>query len=893
MKGRTTMATALRLPLVYRLALIAQIGVIGHAATAATEVMIAQNGEPRCAIMVAEHAPPVRREQAEELAAWLSQIVGANFEVSTGDRPLGIVFGTWDEWQRAIPGDRAPAADSESYRIWTDGERVWVIARTDAAGWHSVYGLLELLGCRWFFPDPVWTVIPKKPTVSLDVDHLASPAFQYRRIWYGWGPRTAKLARDYQEWLRHNRQLGSFQISCGHSYDTHIPRGEFERHPEWFALVNGKRQPSQLCTTHPEVQARVTASVLDRFRKNPDLNMVSVEPNDGDGYCECEKCRAVGSPSDRVFHLANVVANAVRGEFPDKWVGLLAYAGHSEPPRFDLAPGVYVQITTGFRYTKLSFEEQVRAFRQRGARPGVYDYFSVYPWDWDMPGAAKAGRVYELAEAIRHYRDLGLTTFDAESSCNWGPNGLGYWMAAHLMWDPDLDAHQLVEDFCRSAFGDAAPHIRRIYERWAKGERFSARSLKLALSDLEQAYRSEASQTREVRDRLDRLAMYLHWLKLWYDYDRSARWNQWGKLAVAKPEEIVERARRVVTYTRRIMDTGLIHAYPALESEWFRHRFAALGKIPEFDWQQVSEWKKEGDIPTHEEVWHDFQADVASFADLPAVEIKGREYHGKLVPLAERAPRLVEAWGQVPRSRLFVESGRHFFVARDAERLSLAYVPFDAGHTIDCHWQLFRVQDSESAVLGEGHVIAEKGKPATALVEVPKAGIYAFDPGTAYWRAAEIQFDVRPLSVWAGRPSKGFPQPLRLWLPRARDPLYLYVPAHASHFVLGIVEGGDPFTTVRITRADGTVLLEEKVLAGEQISIILPSRSGQPSGSARDSARTDGGQPGNTQPPQPPQGEILALSLDSLRCVIELYDVPPYLARHPGELLVPEDALTP
>lgn len=887
------MALVVRTSFAFRLAILAQIGVLTHTAATADEVMIAANGQPRCGITVADDAPPVRRQQAEELAAWLSQIVGAKFEVSAGDRPSGIVLGTWEEWQQRIPVDKAPGADPESYRIWTDGERAWIIGRTEHAVWHSVYGFLELLGCRWFFPDPVWTVIPKKPTVGLNMDHSASPAFQYRRIWYGWGPRTPKLARDYQDWLRHNRQLGSFQISCGHSYDSHIPKREFEQHPEWFALVNGKRQPTQLCTTNPEVQARVIASVIERFRSNPQWNMVSVEPNDGNGYCECEKCLALGSPSDRVFHLANIVAHAVRQEFPDKWVGLLAYAGHSDPPRFDLAPGVYVQITTGFRYTKLSFEEQVQAFRERGARPGVYDYFSVYPWDWDLPGAAKAGRVYELAEAIRHYRDLGLTTFDAESSCNWGPNGLGYWMAAHLMWDPDLDAHQLVEEFCRSAFGDAAPHVRRIYERWAKGERFSARSLKLALSDLEQAYRSEASQSLEVRDRLDRLAMYLHWLKLWHDYDRSARWNQWGKLVVAKPQEIIERAQRVITYTRRIMDTGLIHAYPALETEWFRHRFAALGKIPEFDWQQISEWKKDGDIPTHDEVWHDFQADLASFADLPAVEIEGREYRGKLIPLAERLPQLVQAWKHVPRSRLFVESGWYFFAASDAERLSLDYVPFDAGHTIDCRWRLLQVWDSESEVLEAGHVIAEKGKPATAEVHVSKAGLYAFDPGTGYWRAAEIQFDVRPLSVWAGRPARRFPQSLRLWLPRKHDPLYLYVPANVKHFVIGIVEGGDPFTTVRVTRADGTVLAERNVLSGDQISVILPTGSAEAPSSAPRAPVVDNAQPGALQPPGPRQGEILALSLDSLRCVIELYDVPPYLARHPAELLVPEDALTP
>jgi hypothetical protein len=59
--------------------------------------------------------------------------------------------------------------------------------------------------------------------------------------------------------------------------------------------------------------------------------------------------------------------------YPDKWVGLLSYAYHSEPPRFRIEPGVYVQVTTGFRYTSLTFEQQVRRLRELGADVGVYD----------------------------------------------------------------------------------------------------------------------------------------------------------------------------------------------------------------------------------------------------------------------------------------------------------------------------------------------------------------------------------------------------------------------------------------------------------------------------------------------------------------------------------------
>ncbi len=839
--------------------------------------LVSQDGTPQCVIVVPEEASPRESELASELASWLKEITGATFGISRTRQDKSIVLGTWEQWQGSLAEAFEPPQVDEGYRIRSDGKSVWIISRTESGLQHAIYDFLESLGCRWYFPDPVWTVIPRKPTLAVQLNRTAVPAFSYRRIWYGWGPRTDKLARDYQDWLKHNRQLGSFAVSCGHSYDSHISPGLFAEHPEWFAYVNGRRQPSQLCTSHPEVQKRVIEHVLEVFRKNPAANMVSVEPNDGNGYCECEACLKLGTPSDRVFHLANVVAEAVRQEFPDKWVGLYAYAGHSEPPRFPLRPGVYVQVTTGFRYTNLTFEEQVESFRKLGAAVGVYDYFSVYPWDWDMPGAAKAGRVFELAAAIRHYHELGLTTYDAESSCNWGPNGLGYWMAAHLMWDPNLDPEGLFQDFCDRAFGPASQHMARIYRRWTSGERFSQRQLKLALLDLQKAYAS--TDDPAIRARLDRIAMYLHWLRLWSDYDRSAKWNQWGKLVVAPSDVILRHAERFVRYTHRIMDTGLVHSYPALHTEWLRHRLAALAKIPGFNWEQIKAWIRDGELPSSQEIMEDFKDDLQALESLQAVEIEKLGFSDRLVPLVERQPALVDPWREVTPSKVAVESGLFVFRSDKKETISLEYRPYDKGHTIDCRWQVCP-WPAIHPPLAEGQIKAPKGENASVDIAVPGPGLFAFVPGTAFWRAAEMGFDHRPLSLWAGRPkdeTNTFP-PLRLWRPRLDQPLYLFVPKGTSHLVIGIVEGGDPYTAIQVKTAKGTVLCHERLLAGDQVCVSVnpQSRNGD--------AATDGDDP--TQ-----QGTVLAVGFDSLRCVIEIYNVPPYLARHPSELLVPADTL--
>ena len=855
-------------------------------------VRITAGGEALSRIVFPQESTEVLRPIAAELLEEIRKATGADLPLS-GVSPLPsgpvIVLGTSRDFPKEAAAFGLDRLGPEGIAVCSTDNRLWLLGNSPVAVRHAVNAFLETVGFRWFFPDPAWTVVPKCPDLTVGIRLVAQPAFAFRRIWYGWGPRTPELRKDYDAWMKHNRQGGGFRVDCSHAWARYVPPRLFAQHPDWFALVKGKRKPPQLCVSNPEMQRHFINGVLAALRKHSDRNMISVEANDGAGYCECRDCRAVGTISDQVFTLANSAARAVRRDFPGKWVGLYAYADHAEPPHFRLEPNVYVQVTTGFRYTKLSFDKQVQAFRDLGARLGVYDYFSVYPWDFDLPGAAKAGRVHLLAEAIRKYRDLGLSTYTAESSCNWGPNGPGYWIAAHLMWDPDLDSHVLLHDFCRHAFGDAAAPMQRLYERWGRGERFSPRTLKLALLDLRAAFRAESAP--DVRARLDRVAMYLHWLRLWLDYDQSSRHNEWNRLVVAPPEEIVENAHRCVVFARRIMDTGMIHVWPMLDTSWFATRFGALKRVDKFDFVKTTKaWKKERtDIPTHTEMATVFNDDLQRFASLPVVEIAGLKWTGPLEPIADCAPDRVAAWGDVQRSPLCVETGEFLFPGKIGEALRVTWRPFDKGHIVDNQWSLSRAGKQAAA----GHVKAPKGKPASTDVRLPAAGLYSLAPGTGYWRAAEVDVGERPLVVRAQRantPGRSKKTPLRLWLPRFGQPLYFFVPKGVRHFVIGIVSGGNPWTCLRLKTAAGSTVLDEKVLAGSEISVVVDAdrrEYGEISAMANNCV-LPAAERSVTVPPGR-DNQIWSLELSSLRCTVELFDVPPFLARHPAELLVPED----
>jgi hypothetical protein len=253
---------------------------------------VARKGNPAPILLPAdakERLMPI----AQELQRWLGEIIGNPPAIETATpNKVGILLGTAKEFPDLAQKHRLSELGNEGFIIRSEKNQLLLLANTDLGLRHAVYAFLEHIGCRWFFPDPVWTFVPKQPNLTVQLNLRAKPAFRWRRIWYGWGPRTPKLAEDYEAWMQRNRQYGDFPVDCGHAYERYIPHREFEKYPEWFALVGGKRQPTQLCVSNPEVQQRVIEGVLQLFRRDPNRLMASVEPNDGGGYCECKKLQS-------------------------------------------------------------------------------------------------------------------------------------------------------------------------------------------------------------------------------------------------------------------------------------------------------------------------------------------------------------------------------------------------------------------------------------------------------------------------------------------------------------------------------------------------------------------------------------------------------------------------
>lgn len=367
---------------------------------------------------------------------------------------------------------------------------------------YGVYELLESLGVRWYRPDPWGEHLPRLDRIVLPRGRTTyRPGYAYRFGFNGyrwWKNETTEQRQWGRLWGTRQRQNvnmwtppemgGYYTINAGHAYMYLVPHQQyFASHPEYFALINGKRSANpqaQLCLSNPEVLRLVTEAVIAQAKNNPHLLAISVEPNDGSLWCECDACRAMDDPkllnawggvsmANRVCAFNNQVARRLAEAVPGASVNWYAYNKHTEVPTLvkKLEPntlvwaaayaGAYSDWTKNLHDpTSVQNARFVRILKGYGAltRLLVYEYFTGYAWFGPMP------TVGMLTDRMRHYRDHGVAGVYTQGPGHWGPQGLVHYFAAKLMWNPDLDVRKELDLYYRNYYGPAAEPMKQYHE---------------------------------------------------------------------------------------------------------------------------------------------------------------------------------------------------------------------------------------------------------------------------------------------------------------------------------------------------------------------------------------------------------------------------------------------
>lgn len=528
-------------------------------AAAPPEVTLASEAKAVHPIIIRESASERVRAAAETLADYLYRMSGAKFQISAGDGRAGIALGLASDFPSLKLGVDFNIKDPqlrEDYLLRTHDSGIFLIGATDLAVENAVWDLLYRLGYRHYFPGKNWEIIPRNANLKIAADTFERPDYSFRRVWYGYGT-WSENARETELWRSHNRMQVAFNVNCTHTYGTIIKNlsEKFAQHPEYLSNIDGK-PTNKLNIANPDLRRLVVQWALDKMEKDPDMEVLALDPSDGGGWGQSKEEMALGPVSNRVVMLANEVAEAINERFAEKYgrkyVGIYAYNEHAMPPTIKVNPNVMVLIATAFNKSGLSLEQLVEGWQKQGATTGIREYYNVITGSQDLPGKAPGSQLGIISVNIPKYHKLGARFLSAEGGDGWGSCGLGYYLASRFTWDvKEADkAKEIQKDFLEKSFGEAKEPMTRFYAMLIPPTFNSESSIGRMYRALDEA--RNLTKDPGTLSRINDLLIYTRYvdIKTQYNSRQSPR---------PSPEQKIQSFERMVRFLYRARQSHMVH----------------------------------------------------------------------------------------------------------------------------------------------------------------------------------------------------------------------------------------------------------------------------------------------------------------------------------------------
>ena len=342
-------------------------------------------------------------------------------------------------------------------------------ASTRGALNHLVYTYIkDYLCAEWFLPgDEVVIVEEDIKDPFLDKQRKFSYQLPFDIATQYWGGDL--------RWHRRMRGLKEKEIYVSHNWKNLVPKNLFfESHPEYYALINGERNPKQLCTTNKDVIQIASEKCIEFFDKNPDAYTYSLSPNDMYGFCGCDNCRALdrvsGSITDRLMVFFNAVAENVTAKYPDKKLAFYAYLNYTDIPKSVKPHPAIIPVVcrTPWQFChnhsltdkKCECNKKFREILEGWVKlcPEVYirEYYGHFLWFGFWPV------LHTIEDDFEYYKKIGIKGVISESHEHWGINPWVLYGAGCYLAGENEPWKKVVERYCDGVFPDISGLIRKM-----------------------------------------------------------------------------------------------------------------------------------------------------------------------------------------------------------------------------------------------------------------------------------------------------------------------------------------------------------------------------------------------------------------------------------------------
>jgi hypothetical protein len=294
---------------------------------------LVKNGKSSYRIILPAQPDSNEAKAAQALQKYVNKISGVQLPIANKANKNKNIF----------IGGASPAYKELSKKSFTwkkDQKGLHITGATPYQTLETVYTFLEeVLGCK--FLSPAVEIVPKQTSIIISESvmrnsqsgiHAYNPRITTRTV-------HARLFYDNPEFAAKRRVttegFPTFVPEARvHTFHRFIPEKQYYRsNPEFYALVNGKRLPTQVCLSNDTVYRMIRDSVKVFFERSPNSKVISVSQDDKTQYCTCDRCAAIdtkeGTPAASMILFINRIAK----EFPSKTISTLAYQYTRRAPK--------------------------------------------------------------------------------------------------------------------------------------------------------------------------------------------------------------------------------------------------------------------------------------------------------------------------------------------------------------------------------------------------------------------------------------------------------------------------------------------------------------------------------------------------------------------------------
>ena len=451
---------------------------------------IVRGGKAVAAIVIDDAAPPSAAKAASELSAYVERMTGAELQTVKMPKDNLATIRIGGPCQATRPDEIFVAKNSR-------GELV-ISGFGPRAPIYAVYRFLESQGVRFWSP---WReTVPQMQDLKLQENFKIqyAPPFRYRS---GWSCSDSGDGKHYYAWrfkVGHNSldspEFGGavkweFGEAMCHKKRWMWPLGvapqddlakggsgktRFEAHPDWYALVNGKRQPTQICASSKGGLDALEVELHAWLEANPGAPSVSLVSDDNADFCQCLGCRKIrermkGGNMALEVHVANEMARRLCKDYPDVIFNILAYWTKQDPPAaatLHKNVGVCLAITHEQSQPVTKCKTWLgKASKWEKLAPGrisIWDYYAGFN-NFNEPRAD----FINIAESMRYYRQRGYMGVSAQlaqgRTANFGQMKAYVW--AQFCWNPDREINSMIDEYIRGNYGSGATFVKQYWEQ--------------------------------------------------------------------------------------------------------------------------------------------------------------------------------------------------------------------------------------------------------------------------------------------------------------------------------------------------------------------------------------------------------------------------------------------